>query len=513
MVPRPLRICCAGALVAALAAADAVRREISVEASRGSVILSSNAADAAAASVEGRLEDKPAGQPSAKIPLLSFVGGALSASGANVLAWSSHRVRESGQEWTGFQSALFVLLCLALNLGGIGAFASSCALGGAVATVMPIQVGANLLANMFWQTILGLKYFDKVMQLSTLILVCAVAQLVDLGPQAPIDIDVAKLLAAPLARLWCALLAVALLGSLAALFAVLRDPPGSMRLLASVTSVVTLTTVIGSSLSKCFSLVQGLYLALVVGLYFVDGLVLLYFTVFASANCDVSLFIPAQLASQLVVNMLTGYMVWGDAAYISNPLAYVLVYTIAILAVYLMSPSLDATSHLVRMWRVRNTKLSESVAPSRLGRSVLTLLGAWEREPKDGEACREALRETLTVALERGAISDKDMIDFVLLQLQDNEYRPTATLVHWIENLPHFALYTGHDDAFKKSFRKYLDARERVQLAALGETTCRQRADLEVSNAREPAHSAASFSTYAAPGTHGTQSTMSLLQN
>ena len=41
-------------------------------------------------------------------------------------------------------------------------------------------------------------------------------------------------------------------------------------------------------------------------LYLVDGVVCLAGTVLANGHCDVALFIPAQLSSQLVVNMITG---------------------------------------------------------------------------------------------------------------------------------------------------------------------------------------------------------------
>ncbi|CAL1155319.1 unnamed protein product [Cladocopium goreaui] len=92
--------------------------------------------------------------------LLAGVGGFLSSSGANVMAWSEYQKRK-GKEWSKCQSFGFSMACLFLNLTGIGMFLASTALGGAVATVMPIQTGANLLGNMFWQTLLGMKYYTK----------------------------------------------------------------------------------------------------------------------------------------------------------------------------------------------------------------------------------------------------------------------------------------------------------------------------------------------------------------
>eukprot|EP00913_Durusdinium_trenchii_P001846 g1712.t1 len=68
---------------------------------------------------------------------------------------------------------------------GIGMFLASTALGGAVATVMPIQTGANLLGNMLWQTLLGMKYYTKSMRVGTIVLICAVMELSEIGPQEP----------------------------------------------------------------------------------------------------------------------------------------------------------------------------------------------------------------------------------------------------------------------------------------------------------------------------------------
>ena len=72
-------------------------------------------------------------------------------------------------------------------------------------------------------------------------------------------------------------------------------------------------------------------------LYFLDGIFCMGFTVLANAQCDVAIFIPAQLSSQLVLNMITGYLVWGDSKYVEHPTAYLLVYALCILGVYLNS--------------------------------------------------------------------------------------------------------------------------------------------------------------------------------
>eukprot|EP00928_Gymnodinium_smaydae_P045532 TRINITY_DN30349_c0_g1_i1.p1 TRINITY_DN30349_c0_g1~~TRINITY_DN30349_c0_g1_i1.p1 ORF type:complete len:373 (-),score=79.65 TRINITY_DN30349_c0_g1_i1:88-1206(-) len=270
--------------------------------------------------------------------LLALFGGCFSASGANVMAWSTREGQQ--RDLSALQQKFSITACAVLNLFGIFAFALSCTLGGAVAVVMPMQVTSNLLTNMYWQTALGIKRYDQIMVLSTLLLVCAIAQLIDLGPQEPVDLDVASLLQAPAARAWCAVLLMSATLALGALASLRHEPPGSLKTLLSATSAVTLTTVIGSSLSKCFGLLEGFQLAVVGGLYLCGLCVCLVVTVYAAGVCDVSIYIPAQLASQLVINMLTGYLVWGDAEYVEKPVAYVLVYAICTIAVCMMSASL-----------------------------------------------------------------------------------------------------------------------------------------------------------------------------
>ena len=70
---------------------------------------------------------------------------------------------------------------------------------------------------------------------------------------------------------------------------------------------------------------KGAALACVICLYFLDGVFCMTFTVLANAQCDVAIYVPAQLSSQLIVNMLTGYLVWGDSKYVEHPTAYLLV--------------------------------------------------------------------------------------------------------------------------------------------------------------------------------------------
>jgi len=410
--------------------------------------------------------------------LLSGVGGALSATGANILAWSSQR-KEAGADWARRYDTCFYIACFVLNLLGIFIFAYACASGGAVATVMPIQTGANLVTNMILQIGLGLKPYNKNMRLGTLILMCAVAMLAEIGPKEPEYIDVIALIGNPIAAAWIAFLVICTALSLVAAYATANHPRRSYSKLISLTAVISLTTVIGSSVSKCFGLLEGFTLLAALAIYFVDGVVLMGFTLVANAQCDVSLYIPLQLSSQLVINMFTGLFAWGDSKTLTTPVAYSLVYVISVMAVYLISSDLDVIGVLVQLHRIKQSKLSDGVARTPFGAATLHLLRVWEKhrdqggnrqveEPAEHNACEEALLEALRCGREAGAIREEDLASLVSVLLAEHGVGPSAAVVHWIErDLDHLRRYLRHDPAFEGAFKKTLHPSEAGRLPAL----------------------------------------------
>merc|ERR1712136_514523 len=147
--------------------------------------------------------------------------------------------------------------------------------GGAVATVMPVQTGANLLTNMILQVSLKIKTFNKSMRTGTLLLVCAVAQLSQIGPEEPESPDVGRLLDQPVAIIWILTMLIGALGGIAASRTFKDLPSDSTLKLLSLTSVVTLTTVLGASVGKCFGLLSGLPLFATMLSYLCIGVVCL----------------------------------------------------------------------------------------------------------------------------------------------------------------------------------------------------------------------------------------------
>merc|ERR1719277_628617 len=68
---------------------------------------------------------------------------------------------------------------------------------------------------------------------------------------------------------------------------------------------------------------------------------LMSLSVLAFAQCDVRIFVPIQLCSQLVMNLLSGFMVWEEARRVDNVLAYVLTYVICVVSIYVSTEDAD----------------------------------------------------------------------------------------------------------------------------------------------------------------------------
>jgi len=339
---------------------------------------------------------------------------------------------------------------------------------------MPVQTGANLLVNMFWQAFLGMKYFNKSMRVGTMVLICAVAELSEIGPDEPANLPVLELLSHQVAMLWIVFLVACTAFCMVGCYRTMNEPIESVPKLLFFTMLTTFSTVIGCSVGKCLAMVKGPALVLVIIIYFVDGCLVMMSTVVANARCDVALFIPAQLSSQLVVNMITGYLVWGDAKYVKEPVAYILVYILCILGVYLNSPDMDLVGDALRQHYIAQSKLSEGVAKTGFGHAILRLLSVWRQqqgrrnpENSDIEACRQGIHDVLQVGLDTGSIKHPEVSTLCLRLLQERGFGPNAAVVHWIEkDMRHFK-YSAQDPALQDEFRKTLSAEEHEKLLLL----------------------------------------------
>lgn len=404
---------------------------------------------------------------------LAIIGGFTSGSGANLLAWSEFRARATGREWGPRAQFGFFAGCFVMNLTGIGLFALSTTMGSSVAVIMPMQTGANLLSNMFWQALLGMKFYTKNMRVGTIVLVCAVAELGELGPSPPSD-DVLKYIRTPTAISWVSFLGLAIVASTLAWWRNRGAPRNSMPKLLSIVSIVSLTTVLGGNISKCFGHVDGLAAAALYCLYILDGVICMTFTLKGNAETDVSLYVPAQLASQLVINMFTGYAIWQDGRHVQHPVAYTMVYAICVLAVYIMTPELDFVKERMMSRAAQARQLSQGTASSRVGHGLLNLRARWENsnsgveggltDPTQRETCRRAVIEVLDSASEIGAVDQTELTLLVVRLLEAGKgCGPNHEIVEWLEtDVGYYRQYLRADPEFGVQLRATLSDTDRA---------------------------------------------------
>ena len=108
--------------------------------------------------------------------------GFLNTLSVNAVAYPTHLEAANGQRFSERQKKGFVALNVFFSLSGAACF--FLALKWApVSMVMPVSNASTLLSNMLLQMGLGIKLYSKSMRVGTLVLVCAVCVLIDVGPR------------------------------------------------------------------------------------------------------------------------------------------------------------------------------------------------------------------------------------------------------------------------------------------------------------------------------------------
>jgi len=175
---------------------------------------------------------------------------------------------------------------------------------------------------------------------------------------------------------------------------------------------------------------------------------------------------------QLVLNTVTGVLVWNDLDRMNGKTTgpYMGTVLVIILSVYVASPGADLIDTISRMRILRITTLSEQVASSTFGRSILVLVDAWRNvQIRSGEqsegAAKEALKRALSTGAEHGRVSSQDLVNLAVELYGDNgSFAPSAAFVGWLDGLPHFSAYLRHDPTFGSQMIELLSSSERMKL-------------------------------------------------
>ena len=274
---------------------------------------------------------------------LSALGGLLEVISTMCLAYPEYKAK-LGQPY----SACTQKLLLLANLLLMGIASLLYIVGswfGPVSLSVPTVMVSKLVGNMaIMGAVLKMTDFPKEQQVGTFCIAMAILTLPDVGPSDQEGQDAVTLVSQPVAIIWTVLLMAATIACCVGMVGLARRAkqhrPASngVSLAVYVTAQVT-SAVIGTSVSKMFALAEPSVLAVLLVLAVFFAAINVVSLILAAKAVDQAMFVPMQTCATLLVNMVTGLLVWEEFKVITAWGAYFSVHAIMMLAVYLLSPS------------------------------------------------------------------------------------------------------------------------------------------------------------------------------
>lgn len=409
--------------------------------------------------------------PPAFGPPLAILGGTLYAVAALMTSLAVKRHEEGVPGWTEERLTLFKRIAfLCLITGGL--CVTFCyGTGNSVPLMNAMVYATNLVLNMSSQIFTQLTTYTKLMRNGTLLFMIATVQLAFLSPppqeKATIDIS-APLNAASLA--WEACFVCIGIGAGMVIL--------STRSLSRSSAVKTLgysifIAFIGS-LTDQWAKINGVanwaswILLLSNVLYFAVAIVLMIFSVTAMEQCEVAVYVPTNLCSQLCLNVCFEFFVWGLADRTDKTVPLIIGYGLCAAGVYIASPALDIGASISAMRERFSAKMGQNIAVTRFGRVVVELLTAWENS-KDGQGADKATepgvealevnktpvtQSALVAVMKEGhdsRIYDPEQMGELLMtlwKLGNPQFKPTPEIIEWMRNTQYFQSYCEKDSNF-----------------------------------------------------------------
>jgi len=265
----------------------------------------------------------------------AICGGSCTSAASNVVAFANHFASRKGIQYDNFVNAGLFAANVVLNLGSIAFFLLAAA-NGPVAVAMPILTGTKLLSSLVFQMGVGIGQYTKDTKIGTYVLVAASLCLIDVGPSDPSETqNVADLLSTTTAECWLACLVSILFASLAYSHQIEERGESAGKAMLLLCVMVAISTALGASMGKLLSITSGLGFVATVCAYLSCGAISFIYAAIASFHYDMEVFMPLSEVLQLIVNCLTGILVWGDGPRVRGPIAYTMVYLLFCLGVYL----------------------------------------------------------------------------------------------------------------------------------------------------------------------------------
>jgi hypothetical protein len=270
--------------------------------------------------------------------ILAAVGGAIEVFATALLAYKDAVESETGRKWSRAARicALIANVCLQFLSSVLGNLIATWF--GPVSLVGPVFLCAQLVANMIvFGYLLGLESFNKDMKVGTYVVVIGVVLLPVVGPAAQEDQDIAALLATWYSYAWSGLLVIAMLVSSAMLIflkvTMLRESYRiAILLVARATSFAVNLTV-----SKLMVLdVTLIVLVTAITLKVASGGIITHACIVQASAVPQGTFTPLCASALIIVNAITGMIIWEDWRVVGSWLGYACVFVQLILGNYLL---------------------------------------------------------------------------------------------------------------------------------------------------------------------------------
>lgn len=275
---------------------------------------------------------------------LSALGGALEVLSTMVLAYPEHKAR-SGQPF----GKCCTRFAVVVNLLLMGVASVAYIVGswfGPVSLSVPVVMASKLLFNLLIVgVVLKMENFNKNQRVGTYVIAFAIFALPEVGPK-PIPTQKAMvLMVRPLSIIWSAVMCGTMLLTIIAMIVLkcikskygkeATDRP-TLMLAVLVTAQVT-SAVIGTSVGKIFADAEGSMVGICLGLFVVTAVVNVGSLMMAASSVNQGIFVPLQTCATLGVNMVTGLLIWEDATVIDQWVAYISLYWLMGLGIYMLT--------------------------------------------------------------------------------------------------------------------------------------------------------------------------------
>jgi len=398
-------------------------------------------------------------------PSFSFVGGTFYAISAFGASYPEAMLKDQTEGWTPERARRWFWISYVVM--GTGGFLVTLGLqtGDSVPLMNAIVYSTNLVMNMVFQITFSISPYTKVMRMGTVLFAITALQVGGLAPipEDPDSFDPWQI-AAPLALVWEAIFFTMFFLSCWGILQVNSLPRHSALKQMTWAFFVGSVGAFTDNFAKINGQLQGFYYWLLLVPYGLAGIFFISLCVAAMAGCDVAVYIPAQLCIQLVMNVITDFLVWGVWSRLAAPVPYAIGFVICCFAVYIATPGCDVGAIVATFRELRSAGLSNNFAVTPFGKSLGGLSQSWREakadacaiDPISDEERRLLIQDFVMRGLVGRFFDEEDVAELVtLLWVQrDKHYRPTPEIVEWLSGPVFFQDYDKRDPKLYKNIMK-----------------------------------------------------------